>query len=71
MNWLLTKASTNSIPVQGVTEVFRHEVPLLLSPTVLFPGSKLSLTILEEREIRLLEEILSGDRMVGVVLAKI
>ncbi len=55
----------------GVTEVFRHEVPLLLSHTVLFPGSKLSLTILEEREIRMLEDILSGDRMVGVVFAQI
>ncbi len=55
----------------GVKKVLRREVPLLVVDTVLFPGAKLPLTIFERREKRLLEDSLNGDRLVGVVLAKV
>ncbi|MCS7191362.1 MAG: LON peptidase substrate-binding domain-containing protein [Armatimonadetes bacterium] len=46
----------------------RQEIPLLLVETVLFPGSKLPLTIFDEKDKRLLEDCLIGDRIVGVIL---
>ncbi|MCS7264071.1 MAG: LON peptidase substrate-binding domain-containing protein [Armatimonadetes bacterium] len=48
----------------------RREMPLLLVETVLFPGSKLPLTIFDERDKKLLEDCLVGDRIVGVTLHK-
>jgi len=53
-----------------VIKKMRRELPLLLVEAVLFPGSKLPLTIVEEREKRLIEDCLVGDRIVGVTLFK-
>ncbi len=50
--------------------MFRQEVPLLLLEAVLFPGTKLPVTILNEGDKRLLEECLTGDRKLGVALMK-
>ncbi len=50
--------------------MLRWEVPLLLTEAVLFPGAKLPLTVLEERDKRLLEDCLSGDCRLGVALLK-
>lgn len=48
----------------------RREIPLLLVEAVLFPGSKLPLTIFDERDKRLLEDCLVGDRTIGVTLLR-
>ncbi|MFN3422468.1 MAG: LON peptidase substrate-binding domain-containing protein, partial [Armatimonadota bacterium] len=50
--------------------MLRQEVPLLLLEAVLFPGSKLPLTVLEDRDKRLLEDCLNGDCRLGVTLLK-
>lgn len=50
--------------------MLRREVPLLWAETVLFPGAKMPLTIFEERDRRLLEDCLQGEKQVGVSLIK-
>ena len=50
--------------------MFRQEVPLLLMETVLFPGAKIPLSVSSESDRQLLENCLSGDRVVGVTLIK-
>lgn len=50
--------------------MLRQEVPLLLLEAVLFPGAKLPLTVFEERDKRLLEDCLNGDRRLGVTLLR-
>jgi ATP-dependent Lon protease len=58
-------------PVQREDVVVPRELPLLpLRETVVFPESMTPLAIGQERSIRLIDEVVAGDRMLALVTAR-
>ncbi len=59
-----------SLPVEAETQETTRELPVIPSEVVLFPHMVMPLMIHEPGLLRLLDDVLSGDRMVAVVAVK-